>query len=444
MRLFITEDFPPREGGLQIWAFQLASNFYDLAGPITVLARKAIRKNRAFDRGQRFPIWRMGGHDWSRYGPLYVAYYLAKFLLSQGIKPVVYATHWKVGLVPALLGSLVGMKVLIGAHGREILKEKKPSRRQLIRLAFRCAHRGIAVSRYTRQLLIQLGVSPWKVAFVPNGVDARVFRPAEKSAALLRRYGLEGKKIILTLARLVAHKGQDQVIKALPQVVRRVPQAVYVLAGQGGDESRLRELARSLHVQDRCIFTGYVSEKELVDHYNLADVYIMASREINQEGDVEGFGITFLEAGACQKPVIGGCSGGISDAVLDGRTGILVDPMDVNQIAAALIRLLSDESYAHGLGQRGRQRILETLQWRHIAERFLQFEEECSWGQRGDTAETSDDQLDKILGWGGGLDVIGGQGARSTGAPHHPGVSAGQPSCGARRRALPGDLEAQG
>jgi phosphatidylinositol alpha-1,6-mannosyltransferase len=226
--------------------------------------------------------------------------------------------------------------------------------------------------------LIQLGVPPRKVVFVPNGVAAEIFRPAGKSAALVKRYGLKGKKVILTLARLVVRKGQDQVIRALPRVIQRVPQAVYLLAGQGGDEPRLRNLARSLNLHDRCIFTGYISEDELVDHYNLADVYIMPSREIGEKGDVEGFGITFLEAGACGKPVVGGRSGGVPDAVVDGQTGILVDPTDVDQIAEVLSQLLTDEPYARRLGQGGRQRVLETLQWRHIAQRCLQLEEEPS------------------------------------------------------------------
>jgi len=374
MRLLITEDFPPKEGGLQRWAFELARNFQILGGPITVMARRATLRNRVFDRRQSFSVWRMGGHDWNRYGHLYVAYYLAKFLLTTGIKPVVYATNWKVGLVPVLLGSVARMKVIIGAHGLEILKEKRGLRRRLIRMAFCRAHRGVAVSQYTRQTLIRLGVPEEQVVFIPNGVDVEIFRPREKSTQLIHRYGLKGKKVILTLARLVARKGQDQVIKALPQVLGSVPQAVYVVVGQGHNQARLQELVRSLGLTGRVIFAGYVPDDELVDHYNLADVYIMASREIEEQGDVEGFGITFLEAGACQVPVIGGRSGGIPDAILNGQTGLLVDPLDVGEIAEALISLLTDQDLAFRLGQRGRQRIVEQLQWRQIARRFIRLE----------------------------------------------------------------------
>jgi phosphatidylinositol alpha-1,6-mannosyltransferase len=167
------------------------------------------------------------------------------------------------------------------------------------------------------------------------------------------------------------------VIRALPRVIQKIPTAVYLVAGQGPEEPRLRVLARSLGIQDRVIFTGYVPEDQLVDHYNLADVYIMASREIEKEGDVEGFGITFLEAGACGLPVVGGRSGGIPDAILSEQTGLLVDPEDQGQIASTLVRILADESYARRLGYGGRKRVVETLQWRHTAERCLRIEKEC-------------------------------------------------------------------
>jgi len=378
MRLLITMDFPPKEGGLQTWAFELARHLHRMGGSLTVLARQPTASHRAYDRRLSFPVWRMSGHDWNRYGHFYVAYYLMKFLASRGLKPMVYATHWKLGLVPALLGSLVGMKVIIGAHGMEILKEKGAFRKRLIRQAFSRAHRGITVSRFTRRALVRLGVPARKLVWIPNGVDVEKFHPKEKSSALIRKYRLEGKKVILTLARLVPRKGQDQVIRALPGVLREVPNAVYILAGKGGDEVRLRALAESLGLEGRVIFTGYVPAGQLVDYYNLADIYIMASREIEETGDVEGFGISFLEAGACGVPVIGGRSGGVGDAIVDGVTGLLVDPLDPDQIAAALIHLLTDQVSAGRLASAARRRVVEHLQWHHMARKCIQLESEGS------------------------------------------------------------------
>jgi phosphatidylinositol alpha-1,6-mannosyltransferase len=374
MRVFISEDFPPRDGGLCTWAFHLASSLHELEGEMLVMTRSFSPHNRVLDRRLDFPVWRMVGYDWRRYGHLYVAYYLLRFLLTRGQRPIVYATRWKEGLVPSLLAPLTGLKVIIGAHGNDIIRKRNAYRRWLIRLAFRQAHFGVAVSRYTQRALLKLGIPQEKIVFIPNGVNASLFQPGQKSPSLIRRYGIQGQKVLLTLARLVARKGQDEVIKTLPQILRRVPQAVYLVVGRGRYERELKSLTRSLNLQDKVIFAGYVPQEEIVEHYQLADVYIMPSREIESRGDVEGFGITFLEANACGIPVIGGRSGGISDAVVDGQTGLLVDPEDGDHIAEAVIRLLTDEVYARQLGQQGRQRIIEELQWRRIAQRFLKLE----------------------------------------------------------------------
>jgi phosphatidylinositol alpha-1,6-mannosyltransferase len=374
MRVMLSEDFPPRDGGLSTWAYQLVKNINRLDGPMVVITRGASRRLRLHDRGHDFPVWRMAGHDWRRFGYLYIAYYLFKFFLFQGHRPVIYATRWKEGLVPALLAPLLSLKVIIAAHGNDIIKKKSAYRGWLFRRTFNRSHAAVAVSRYTAEALADQGVHRHKVVFIPNGVDTSVFRPQEKSADLIRRYGLQGKKVLMTLARLVPRKGQDQVIRALPEVSDAVPEAVYLIAGRGRYEKELRTLARSVGVQDHVIFAGFVAPDELVAHYNLADIYIMPSREIARDGSVEGFGITFLEANACGVPVIGGRSGGIPDAVVDGETGLLVNPLDSGDIAAAIVRLLTDDDYARRLGHGGRERVLRELQWEQIARRFLRLE----------------------------------------------------------------------
>jgi phosphatidylinositol alpha-1,6-mannosyltransferase len=371
MRLFISEDFPPRDGGLSTWAYHLSTCLHDRYGKVLVMARNYFPEKRTMDRRLSVPIWRMLGHDWRRFGHLYIAYYLLKFLLTHGTKPIIYATRWKEGLVPALLQPVAGWKIIVAAHGNDVIKRMTAWRRMLFRMTFRRAHVGVAVSRYTAEVLVRLGIPPQKVVFIPNGVDAELFYPQRKSATLMHRYGLQGKKVLLSLARLVPRKGQDQVIRALPQIVRSVPEVVYLVGGRGGHKKELRTLAQSVGVQDRVIFAGFIPQQELVAHYNLADVYIMPSREIPAAGSVEGFGITFLEANACGIPVIGGRSGGIPDAIVDGQTGLLVDPGSPDEIAAAAVRLLNDQDFAEQLGHNGRQRVLQTLQWRHIAERFV-------------------------------------------------------------------------
>ncbi len=374
MRILLTDDFPPNDGGLATWAYQLAEHINRLNGPMLVITRGDSPRQRAYDRGLDLPVWRMAGRDWRRFGYLYIAYYLLRYMITVGRRPVVYAARWKEGLVPALLAPVLGLKVIVAAHGNDVIKKKSAYRQWWFRRTYNRAQAAVAVSRYTARVLIDSGVRRSRVVFIPNGVDPELFRPRERSPGLIQRYGLQSRKVLLTLARLVPRKGQDQVIRALPAVIEAVPEAVYLVAGRGRDEDRLRTLARSLGVADRVIFAGFVDPNELVDHYNLADVYIMPSREIAAAETVEGFGITFLEANACGIPVIGGRSGGIPDAVVDGQTGLLVDPQDGGQIAAAVIRLLTDADEARRLGAEGRRRVLRELQWKQIARRFLDLE----------------------------------------------------------------------
>ncbi len=116
------------------------------------------------------------------------------------------------------------------------------------------------------------------------------------------------------------------------------------------------------------IFAGEVKEEEIPLYYMACDLFIMPSYEIKEKGDVEGFGIAYLEANACGKPVIGGRSGGVTDAVIDGETGLLIDPLNINQIAEALIKLLTNSGLARKLGEEGRRRIKKELNWRKIAQ----------------------------------------------------------------------------
>jgi phosphatidylinositol alpha-1,6-mannosyltransferase len=183
-------------------------------------------------------------------------------------------------------------------------------------------------------------------------------------------YGLKGKKVILSVGRLAKRKGFDMVIKALPLVLEKVPSAVLVSCGQGELAAQLKKMVKDYNLDEHVIFTGFIPHAELPQYYNLCDVFIMPSREYSQV-DAEGFGIVYLEAGACGKPAIGGRSGGTPDAILDGETGLLVGPGDREDIANAIIKILSDDNLARQLGENARRRISEKFQWK-FASRSLE------------------------------------------------------------------------
>jgi phosphatidylinositol alpha-1,6-mannosyltransferase len=240
----------------------------------------------------------------------------------------------------------------------------------------------IACSSFLKQRLIEQGVSQDTVSVVEPGVDPVFLLPDDGGARSIReRYGLNREKVILTLARLDERKGHDKVIEAMPLVLEAVPDALYLVVGSeaergshsaGAERARLEMLARALGVDQRVIFVGAVPDDEVPSFYSAADVFAMPNREIqrgeNRGGlDYEGFGIVFLEANARGLPVIGGRSGGAVDAVADGESGYLVNPLDEQEIAHRLIELLSDPILAKRLGANGRQRAESYFAWGRAA-----------------------------------------------------------------------------
>jgi len=192
-----------------------------------------------------------------------------------------------------------------------------------------------SISRYTLSKIKEQSKDVESKLFIlPVTVNGNSFYPMEKPDLLVKRYGLKGFKVLLTVGRLKAerNKGHDIVIKALKKVVKEIPRVRYLIVGKGNDIPRLEALAKTEEVGENVIFAGFVSDKEIANYYNLCDLFVMPSKG-------EGFGIVFLEALACGKPVIAGNKDGSRDALLDGELGILVDPDDVNAISEAIIKV---------------------------------------------------------------------------------------------------------
>ena len=230
------------------------------------------------------------------------------------------------------------------------------------------ADRVIAISEFTANLLQTAGVVPDRIEIVYPGCDVNYFRPLPSRMDLRQellgsRYG---DRVILTVGNLVARKGHDMVIRALPRVCQRLPDTTYLIVGDGPYRSQLETLAVEMGVRDRVIFAGKIPNQDLVPIYALCDVFAMPSRDQSEQCDVEGFGVVFLEANACGKPVIGGRSGGIPEAVQDGLTGLLVDPHDPEDMAKAITRLLTDSELSARLGQQGRMRVARDFTWGRV------------------------------------------------------------------------------
>ncbi|HPA19793.1 MAG TPA: glycosyltransferase [Verrucomicrobiae bacterium] len=235
-----------------------------------------------------------------------------------------------------------GIPYWIIAHGIEAWNLRRPGMRE----AVRGSQRILAVSRFTRDRLVeQLDLPPDRLSLLPNTFDEGGLTPGPKPEYLLRRYGISARQpVILTVARLSSperYKGYDKIIEAMPSILERVPQVHYLLVGKGDDRGRVERRVRDMGLEDHVSLAGFVPESELCDHYNLCDVFAMPSKG-------EGFGIVFLEALACGKPVVAGNLDGSRDALCDGELGALIDPDDVGQIAKTLAEILLGE-YRHAL-----------------------------------------------------------------------------------------------
>jgi phosphatidylinositol alpha-1,6-mannosyltransferase len=268
---------------------------------------------------------------------------------------------------------LFGLKTLIYIHGEEISTRSnydEGGRRR--RRALVAADGIVAVSRFTRDTLIRrFGVDPDKIELVSNGVDLGRFVVRPRPERLVRRYGLEGRRVLLTVSRLHARKGIDRVIESLPLVLREVPDLVYLIVGEGAYRPKLERLVKCHDLAASVVFSGAVMDSELTDHYSLGDVFVMANREM-PDGETEGFGLVFLEANACGLPVIAGRAGGSVDAVTDQVNGLVVDGDDVPGIAAAVIDLFGDEALRERLRAGGRE-IARASGWDGRVGQFLRF-----------------------------------------------------------------------
>lgn len=376
MRLaLLTTDFPPMRGGI-------ATLFADLARAcsqkcrVTVLA-PSVPGAEGFDRRQPYPVLRLRGPS-----PLREAAgvrSLARLAGTEGLDVVACASWFPAGLVAYLMWLRRRIPYIAWAHGSEIIDDWRTPRRavkSLLRPLKRriLAHAAalVANSRYTRGLLLEQGAPSSQVEVILPAADPDRFTPSPPSGSAASRYRRGARHCLLTVARLDPHKGHARVLQALARELRDVPGVRYLIAGAGPEESDLRRLAASLGVEGQVDFLGHVPDEELPDLYRAADVFVMPSGLIPGRLDyVEGFGISYLEAAASGKPVVGGASGGTTDAVVDGITGLLVDPQDPAAVGRAIRFLIEDPSLAERLGRAGRERVVTTLTPERMAERVL-------------------------------------------------------------------------
>ncbi|MDX6743191.1 glycosyltransferase family 4 protein [Actinocorallia sp. A-T 12471] len=365
--LVVTNDFPPRAGGIQQFVHQLALRRPE--GSVVVYAPK-WKGARAFDAAQPFEVVR---HPTSLMLPEPSVLRRAREIArAEGCDTVVFGAAAPLGLLaPALRSAGIGRAVGI-THGHEAAWAQLPGARTLLRRIGDGLDVLTYLGEYTRSRMAA-ALSPQAAARMTRlapGVDDGVFRPDAGGADVRKRYGLDGRPVAVCVSRLVPRKGQDALIRVWPAVRARVPDAALLLVGGGPYRAELERLVDEAGVRDSVVLTGSVPWQELPAHYAAGDVFAMPCRTRRGGLDVEGLGIVYLEASATGLPVVAGDSGGAPDAVLEGETGTVVPGTSPGAIADAVASLLEDPEAARAMGERGRAWVEREWTWARQAARF--------------------------------------------------------------------------
>ena len=285
---------------------------------------------------------------------------------------VIFGASAPLGLLAKSLRKAGAKHIVALTHGHEVWWARMPLFSAALRRIGAQADQMTYLGEFTRGAVanVLLREDHSKLVHLPPGVDLTRFTPGIKSVELQKKWGIADAPVIVSIGRLVARKGSDQLIKAMPEVLQQFPKSKLLLVGTGNYQKRLEKLVRNLKVQDSVIFAGRVEHELLPDYYRLGDIFAAPCRSRYGGLEVEGLGIVYLEASACGVPVIAGKSGGAPDAVLDGKTGLLVNGRDHREVGAAVIKLLSDQPLRQKMGADGRVWMEQLWSWEGIGARF--------------------------------------------------------------------------
>ena len=385
----LTAEFPPIQTGVARMMGEIAGRY-----PRSELLVSTGQHQDAVETDERFSgvlIDRMplrsrslknlaGLLLWARRVASLARLHKPRFMWCDSVRPAAYPARWA--------RERTGTKYGVLVHGGDLLKElhrlhHNPLVRGTAKALLGSAAAVVANSQWTREqalkVLRELGLDPLaeRVKIVPLGTDPAQFRPGVDTREVRARYRLNGGPWMVTVARLEGYKGVDTGIRALARLREHGVEAQYAIVGTGRKRDAFKRLADELRVGDLVRFLGAVPDDDLPALYNVGAVYLGASRRADGTR-VEGFGVALAEASACGLPVVAGRSGGLAEAVQEGETGIVVEPEDVEAVAAALRRILTDDLLARRLGNAGRKSIEGLYNWDRVIKDLREIESQVS------------------------------------------------------------------
>ncbi len=370
--LVITELFLPTKGGTAVWFDEVYRRIGNRSSHIVTAY---VPGAEAHDEDHPNTIHRLELRRFGWMKPESLVIYL-KFLFNT-LRLATFNRFTAIhagralpeGLIAWLVGRLTFHSVVVYAHGEELTTWKAKLKFAMMKFVLRHADLVISNSNFTRQELLNLGVSLARIVVIHPGVDVERFRPGLAFKDLVAQIGLESEQcLLLSTGRLSRRKGFDSVIKSLPLVANSGLNVKYVLIGIGEDHEYLMTLAQNLGLEGHVHLLGHVETQDLARWYNACDVFVMPNRDV--AGDTEGFGLVFLEAAACGKPAISGEAGGTADAVVHDKTGLRVDGESVKDIAGGITRVLTEPELAKTLGLAGCERARADFSWSAVAARI--------------------------------------------------------------------------
>ena len=378
--LLLTYDFPPMGGGLARWMGELAKRYP--AGSLVVSTgtqpNSAVIDSVFPNRIDRLPVSSrrlrtiQGLTLWSRRVAGLARSVGAEYIWCGNVKPAAYPARW----AAARLGIPYGIMVV----GSDLLILQHQIKRSLLKRRAALALLGsasvlVAISRWTADLCrtllqqLQIEVAPHLIRTIPLGTDPVFFRPGLDTSEVRARYELGQGRWLLSVARLVPYKGVDTGLRVLAELQQDYPDLGYAVVGSGEQLPELNAMACTLGLEDRVRFLTDVSDRDLPALYNCAEIYLGLSR--STELDVEGFGLSLVEASACGVPVVAARSGGIPDAVREGETGLLVDAERPEVVAEAVRLLLRNTEMTRRLGIGGRKAVESFYNWDRVTSEVI-------------------------------------------------------------------------
>lgn len=368
--LIYTHEFPPFLGGLATTSYKLSNGMAESEMDVVVLAPAYSSEDKNVDDKLQCKVLRIPGlgKKWVKKIPFLATIqgliYLIKTVKNENPDSVLFITEEAEvvgGLLPAFnfnpIVRIAGSGITTCFYGKNFFKRllRYPMKR-----LYDNASLIIAVSNNTKELVQSVGVSEEKIEVVYNGVEDYMLsdEPDIKAVKEIRsKYGIEDDdKVLVTIARVLPRKGQDTVIKALPEVLKEFPNLKYVVVGEGRYKQNFSDLANDIGVGKNVIFTGGVAHNQTINFFDMADIFIMPNRDWNNK--IEGLPNALIEASARSKPLIAGNHGGSKEAVINNKTGLLVNPQSVNEVAGAILSVLNDKELASDMGKLGRVNII--------------------------------------------------------------------------------------